>query len=186
MGISVLAAEFAELKVLVTEAQAAGSYNSPAMNELVKRYEPLVIGVVRSMGRPESMFDDLVNQGRWGVVQAVLHHDGRVEGFTSYLKWYVSGEARQAVKRERPREVPTEHEEIPPIESTTGIPDAAHTDRISFDVLSEEQNLLVLARYQDDRALADIASETDCSVSAVSQRLSTIHRKLAEVYTTAA
>ncbi|TFV62048.1 sigma-70 family RNA polymerase sigma factor [Geodermatophilus sp. DF01-2] len=186
MGFSVFAAEQTDLGVypgtLLAEARAAALVDSPAMNELLKRYEPLIKSVVRRMERPASVFDDLVNGGRWGLVQAVLHHDGRRDGFTSYLMRYVRGEAERAVERHHVPEVPVPSDDLPEVESSIYLPGSADEEEIFFDTLSSEQNVLVLARYRDDKSLAEIAKRHGCSVSAVSQRLKTIHKKLAENY----
>lgn len=190
MGISVFAAEQTDLglhpEALLADVRTAEGLDSPAMNELLTRYEPLIKSVVRSMGRPDWMFDDLLNGGRWGLVQAVLHHDGRREGVTSYLKRYVRGEAERAVERQQATDISTAPEDLPETESLMGLPGSPEYDEVYFKDLSPTQNLLVVARYRDDKPLAQIARTDGCSVSAVSQRLGTIHRKLSETYSRAA
>lgn len=177
-----------DLGDLIVEAQAAVQ-NDLALGEIVCRFEPLTksIGARLAAGRPHR--DDVENVARYALTRAIQRHTGPIETFPAYAKRYMSG----AAYRELGRWLPPTNAVTLPIEE---VPERAIVMSVSVeDVLEHhgwgggdtaaaiatlrpiQQHLLRL-RYMEDADLAEMAAEADTSVSAVSQRLSTVHRQL--------
>lgn len=182
----------ASLDAVLAAAQASESDDSPAMNEVIRRFEPLAKQLSRSLTEDPYLRDDLANAARMALVRAVRRHDLERAGFPAYAKQFMRG----AVIREYRSWI------TPSVEITLD-DELTHTTRGEADVyetesdvlnrlapwgdgaladavqgLAADQRLLAERRYVDDEDLSTIAAATGTTVSAVSQRLSTIHRRL--------
>jgi RNA polymerase sigma factor (sigma-70 family) len=181
-----------QLDELLQHAQAQPEDNTPAMNEVVRRLDGLAIKIAGSITGDLALRQDLANAARLSVVQAVRNHDGR-RGFLGYARRYMKGAALRELSAW-----------VTPgalihTESTTSIEEADSNgldeslvieDEITIDGwgdgevgeavanLTEPQQDLVILRYVDDMALEVIATLSNTTVPAVSQRLATCHRHL--------
>lgn len=163
----------APLEDLLVSARACETDDTPAMNELIRRYEPLVRKVASGLTSDAQLQDDARNGARLGIVRAVRAHDGRATGFVSFMTCYMHGEARRAIERCRIQDVLPGPELLPePVEPPTTPAVAAG---LVMAVLSESQRQLVVGRYVEDRTMRDLATQAGTSVAAISQRLKTIH-----------
>lgn len=190
MGISLLLPERHELGELLDLAKREVVDDSVAMNEIIRRFEPLVVSLTRKIGSL-MLRDDAANAARMALVLAVRQHRRSPDTFPGYAKVYMHG----AVQREIASWAPPQ----PEVQLTT-IPD--YNPRASWieeriltrlepygdgmladlvETLSSSQREILDRRYLDDADLATIASELGTSVPAVSQRLQTIHRKIQAV-----
>lgn len=176
MGFSVTEAMDAPLVDLIREAQAAVSNETAAMNELLRRYEPLARRVVARMAPRDNDRDDLLNGARWGLVKAVRNHDGRAEGFTAFMTLYMRGEAYRAMERTACADIPLADDAFP---EEVAPRSAAEPLTIPIHLLSAAQRRLVRRHYWEDQTYAAMAREERVSLSAVRQRMLTIHRTLA-------
>jgi DNA-directed RNA polymerase specialized sigma24 family protein len=183
MGFSVTEAMHALLVDLIREAQAAVSNETTAMNELLRRYEPLARGVVARMAPSQNDREDLLNGARWGLVKAVRNHDGRAEGFTAFLTRYMQGEAFRAVERTACADLPLADDAFPEEVAPRSEPEPP---TIPTHLLNVGQRRLVRRHYWEDQTYAAIAHEERVSLSAVRQRMLTIHRTLASGMASAA
>jgi len=184
MGFSIARYERAALDELIDAAQASPADESPAMNEIVRRFEPLA---KRIAGRYAKQYDDVANAARIALVIAVRRHDRSRSGFPAYAEKFMRGAAAREYRRWvalGAREVSLEDVPLRDLQCTSGAkPDALGNewgdDRVGqlLPKLTARQQRLMHRRYLDDAALRDIAAEDGCSVSAVSQRLATVHRQ---------
>ena len=148
-----------------------------AMDELLRRYEPLVQRIARSMTSCPFMRDDLANEARIAFTRAVRNHRLDRPGFGSYAEMYMSGAARRHLKSWNVRSssaLPEDHD-APAIEADPGgwgTGDVASAVRRLPAALSE----LLSRRYVFDEPLARIAASAGTSESAVAQRLRTAER----------
>jgi RNA polymerase sigma factor (sigma-70 family) len=166
----------APVEDVLASARSCVTDDSVAMNHLIRRYEPLVRKVASSLTADPHLQDDARNGARLGIVRAVRAHDGRTTGFTSFMTYYMRGEARRAVERCRNQDVLPGPDLLPePFQLPTT---PAGEAGLALAVLSEAQQQLVVGRYVEDRTMRDLAREAGTSVAAVSQRLKTIHRVL--------
>jgi RNA polymerase sigma factor (sigma-70 family) len=161
-------------------AQAERSDDSAAMDAILRRFEKLAFRIAAQTTFDPLLQDDARNAARLGLVRAVRAHDLTVAGFASFAERYVSGEARRTVRRAG-RVVNREHvraDDDPIWIDRVGCESQPSDDGYPHLVsgLSSAQRTLARARYVDDRSLQQIAAELGTSVSAVSQRLSTIHK----------
>jgi RNA polymerase sigma factor (sigma-70 family) len=175
MSFSMFEAEYAPLADLIREAQSVGSNDSIAMNELLRRYEPLVRRLVADMNPRPNDRDDLLNGARWGLVQAVRKHDGRSEGFIAFATRYMRGEALRAVERTTWADVPVADDTIP---EEIAQPEEPDLPDIPLHTLTSRQHVLVNLHYWEDQTYATIARGEGVTLSAVRQRMTTIHRAL--------
>jgi DNA-directed RNA polymerase specialized sigma24 family protein len=181
MGFSMSEAQHAPLADLILEAQADSSNDSIAMTEMIKRYEPLARSVVAAIKPNENDREDLLNAARLGVVRAVRKHDGRTTGFASYLRRYMRGEALRAVERVKRVDV-LFGEDLMPEPGTAEVV----VPNIPLHVLNHKQLETVRLYYWEDQTYATIARAEKVSLSAVRQRMLTIHKVLALTMSVAA
>lgn len=198
MGLSVFECGRADLHALLVDAQGDDEDDTPAMNEIVRRFERLTQRISRSLTRDEFLRDDLANEARIALVKAVRRHDLSEPRFAGLAETYMLGAALRERKKWMLGSVPTAtqpatvsiqaaalEEEIPT--EALGVAgevegqlapwgDGAVAGAISR--LDARQQDLVHRRYVDDAAMATLAAEAGTSVSAVSQRLATIHRRV--------
>jgi RNA polymerase sigma factor (sigma-70 family) len=180
----------ASLEQLLDDAKADDADNTPAMAEILGRFERLALGLASSISGADNFRDDLANAARIGLVQAVRHHDPERGSFPGLAKVYMRG----AALRERARWIVPE----------TAVPDVAErvgtrshgsdladetNDRLApwggssvasaMAEMSAEQRTIAELRYIDDAPIKEIAARLGTSGPAVSQRLGTIHRRVA-------
>jgi DNA-directed RNA polymerase specialized sigma subunit len=190
MGILRYYAE-ADLGDLITQAQTLGSSDGRAITEIVGRFEGLTRKIGRQVADGRAYRPDVENAARFGLTQAVCRHRGDTRIFPAYARLYMTGAARREVGRwlEPVGCSPVELDEAKPKDVMTVVPVEDLANPVwgfgdTADVitsLDEGRRRLLTRRYVEDADLATIASEAGTSVSAVSQRLSTIHRQLRPV-----
>jgi RNA polymerase sigma factor (sigma-70 family) len=169
----------ASLEDLITAAQADPSNDSGAMKELLARFEPLAHKIGRGTAFTRDTRDDAINAARWGLVLAVRAHKAGTAGFPAFAKLYMRGEAtRRSRALVDPRCTPTA--DLAALDTARDISERGETLEFGATVslLAPAQRELVVRRYVDDEPLLQIASDLGVTVSAVSQRLGTIHKKL--------
>lgn len=185
-----LRCEASTLGELISEAQDPGRQGDRATREIMRRFEHLVRKIGRVKASGQRWREDVEGAARFGLTQAIARHRGSADTFPAYAKLYMAAAAkREAARWADPHgwslvEL-TELVSVDPT-SLTPVEDAADKDGWGFgdtaDAIAElrpDQRRLLTRRYCDRAALAEIADETGCSVPAVSQRLSTVHRRLA-------
>jgi RNA polymerase sigma factor (sigma-70 family) len=179
------------LDFLLRKAQASDLNDTVAMNEIVRRFEPLADRLAKRATKNKTLQEDLRNAARLALVRAVRRHDLDRAGFPAYAEFYMRG----AVNRVHQRWLPPLPEEIeglaPEPASGEEGPDVAEVveGRLApwgdGDVaavlagLSPTQHQIVVMRYVEDAPLERIAEVTGTSCSAVSQRIATVHRRIA-------
>jgi RNA polymerase sigma factor (sigma-70 family) len=165
---------------LLTEAQTAPS--GGAMDELVRRFEPLTKKIARQLSSCPTMRDDLENEARLAVFLAVQRHRPGHPGFARYaeitmrgaaLRWYQAWNKRNGADLEGVPEPAANEQPI------TDWGDGQLATIVS--ALPEGQQDLLDARYIKDFELTTIARLVGTSESAVSQRLRTAHKVVAAV-----
>lgn len=188
MGSSI--SEGTDLSDLIAEAQDPGRQDDRAIREIVSRFDPLVRKVGRTWASGKPWREDVESAARFALTKAVGRHRGSVQGFPAYAKLHMKGAAkREAARWGNPGGwFPIEFNEFETFDRgmTTSIEDtddrscwgSGETADVIAELRPDQQHLLV-RRYRDLANLAEIADETGCSVSAVSQRLTTVHRRLA-------
>jgi DNA-directed RNA polymerase specialized sigma subunit len=181
-----------ELQSLIAAAKAASADDSAAMNQIIRRFEKLAFKIAARLTDDHFLREDLANAALHALVRAVRNHDGRPHGFATFAVKYMHG----AALREQRRLTATNHAELAFTDSHevathghAGQFETAVVERLvpwgdgpvglAVIHLTPAQQRLLGMRYQLDMPLADIADGAGTSVSAVSQRLSTIHRQLA-------
>jgi DNA-directed RNA polymerase specialized sigma subunit len=178
----------APLEELVAEAQVRGMY-SRATTEVIRQFEPLTmsLGARYAAGKPHR--DDIENAARYALTQAIQRHRGPIETFPAYAKRYMTG----AASRELGRWL------APAGTAIIAIADMREQDIVkamlveaawrqgdwgdgaTADIITKldsSRQRLLARRYIADEELAEIAADAGTSVSAVSQRLSAVHRKI--------
>jgi RNA polymerase sigma-B factor len=177
------------LTELLAVAKADPSNRSNAMNEVVRRHQAEAKFIAIRVCFNDNDRGDVMNAALMGVVKAVRAHDGRQAGFKSYLRTTMLGEARrmsvwlgdqvlisecdafdEAVVRES-KMVPSIVDNYDP-EPYGGL-------TIAVGHLSDNQQVVVNDLYRNELTQAEIAARHAVTVSAISQRLKTIHRHLA-------
>jgi RNA polymerase sigma factor (sigma-70 family) len=191
VGIFVFDVAHAGIEELVAEAQASPKDDTLAMNEIIQRFEGLTIRLAGSIRGAENVRDDLANAARIGLVQAVRHHDPKRGSFPGLAKVYMRG----AVLREHARWMVPETAVADITESSTTRtlgrdPANEVNDRLApwggslvataIAGLSADQRTIAELRYIEDAPIKDIAASVGTSGAAVSQRLGTIHRRVAD------
>jgi RNA polymerase sigma factor (sigma-70 family) len=173
-----------ELSGLIADAQSHSSDDTPAMNEIIRRFERLAQRLARSLTSSLDLRDDLANAARVGLVRAVRRHDQHRPGFPAYAETYMRGAALREYHSWIMPEVPS-GDDLPSVEAPESVHDQV-ADRLApwgagevataIGTLKPAQRRIVEARYISDAPLSSIAQATGTTVSAVSQRLSTVHR----------
>jgi RNA polymerase sigma factor (sigma-70 family) len=190
VGFSFINTSRADLDDLIADAQSHSHNDTAAMNEIVRRFEGLAQKLSRSISCPGYLLDDLANAARIALVSAVRHHDLRRQGFPGYAERYMRGAVLREIQKWTLPET---------VDSTMVEEIAAHasgtdrrceemfnrlapwsTDRITDAIssLTPSQSDIAHMRYAEDQPLDTIATVTETTVSAVSQRLRTIHRRV--------
>ncbi len=184
MGFSFKHQGRASLEELLEEAKSEPTDDTPAMAEILRRFEGLAIKIGRSIKAPPHLRDDLVNTARIGLVNAVRRHDGR-PGFPAFAEKYMRGaalrefsswvvpEVAHGVDLDQLRAAP-EHE-VKAAEdhlAPWGVGEIADV----VEHLSADQQRIVGLRYRFDVPVKEIGAMVGTSGPAVSQRLATIHR----------
>jgi RNA polymerase sigma factor (sigma-70 family) len=188
MGFSRAHTATQELDVLVVVAQADPADNSTAMNEILRRFERLARKLGVEVARDASMQDDCANAALIDLVRAVRRHKPGTPGFPSYARISMRFAARrraQALRDYTARHVPVDPDAgfFSALVTDNARPSASwDTERVASAVrdLRPAQQKLIERRYFEDASLGEIANEAGTSVSAVSQRLATVHRVLRE------
>lgn len=176
------------LEDLVAEAQAHGAH-SPATIEIIRRFEALTmsLGARYAAGKPHR--DDIENAARYALTRAIQRHRGPIETFPGYAKRYMTGAASRELGRwlaptgmaivaiADMREKDIAEAMLVEAGSRHGDWGDGETADIIMKLDSSRQ-LLLARRYIADEELAKIAADAGTSVSAVSQRLSAVHRKI--------
>ena len=175
------------LPELILETQAEG--DGPALAEILRRFEPLTSSLGRRMAEGRTYREDVEAAARFALVRATARHRADGDTFPAYAKRYMSGAALRELQR---WSLPTgwshcQLDSIDPAALRRGPAVDEQTDHGAFgngrlaqliQQLRPAQQHLLAERYVEDAALADLAAERAISVSAVSQRLDTVHRAI--------
>lgn len=182
-----------QLNELIEEAQADPRNDSPAMGEIVQRFDGLAKKEARRLTADTHLQDDLANCARIELVNAVRRHDCTRPGFPAYARICMRGAAARALSRTRSwgrgnANVKVSVTDFTAAESEPLIP------RILVDVetstwgdgptaaaveaLSPAHRDLLEQRYAEDWTLAQIGEATNTTISAVRQRLETAQRNV--------
>jgi RNA polymerase sigma factor (sigma-70 family) len=160
------------------------------MNEIIRRFEPLIQKIAWSRTTRRHDQDVLANAARIGLVHAVRRHDAGRLGFASYAKRYMSGAAAREGRRaltvlEVPFQFVGDDADVfaPAMASAEDVADLGNPwssdDMASaMSTLPTDQAEILRLRYVDELPLSDIAIMEGTSPSAVSQRLATARRAL--------
>jgi RNA polymerase sigma factor (sigma-70 family) len=197
MPMSHLACRRAELQSLLEDAQSETGNDSPAMNEIVRRFEGLTQKIARSLTADEFLRDDLANETRIALVKAVRSHDPSRPTFPAFAEIYMRGAAirewgfwRQASGEadETPPQIPLQTTDLVEHLPVADRPEEEVLVRLApwgegqaaevIETFDESRLHLLTLRYVEDTPLAAIADDAEVSVSAISQRLNTIHRRI--------
>jgi RNA polymerase sigma factor (sigma-70 family) len=180
------------LAFLIRKAQASDRDDTFAMSEIIRRFEPLADRLANRATTNGHLREDLRNAARLALVQAIRRHDGRL-GFPAYVERYMRGAVNREYQRWLPPKVAGEAPAAEPV--STVEPDAAAIviEHLALwgdgelakaiEGLTPSQQGIVILRYATDASLKQIATVTGTSSSAVSQRLSTIHRAISSALT---
>jgi RNA polymerase sigma factor (sigma-70 family) len=88
---------------LIGTALDCGTYQQQARTRLVESYQPLVIGLAKKYAPrcKHLTLLDLVQEGNFGLLEAIKHHDGRTDGvgFSSWAYVWIRGAIVQAIWR---------------------------------------------------------------------------------------
>jgi RNA polymerase sigma factor (sigma-70 family) len=192
MGFFVQQLGTAELGDLIDAAQADGHDDSPAMGEIVRRFSNKARNIARAVCLRPADREDVASAALLALTRAVRLHRADRDGFTTYAVAHMTGAARReserlAVPRETYLAAPDltlVAERLPrtvPLVATSR-PDQADwgEGRVAkiIDSLPKPMRTLLAERYIHDQDLGGIAHRYGCSVSAVSQRLGTAHRRI--------
>jgi RNA polymerase sigma factor (sigma-70 family) len=178
-----------DLATLLAQAKTAASDDTPEMAEIIRRFEGLAVNIVAGIGPADQLWDDLLNAARMGLVSAVRHHDGRPQ-FPGLAKFYMRGAALRELARWTVPES-AHSNDLDELHAGRARPDEIESsdDRLSpwgagpvaeaVASLGRDQMNLIDLRYRHDLPVVEIAAAVGTSGPAVSQRLATIHRRVA-------
>jgi RNA polymerase sigma factor (sigma-70 family) len=177
------------INTLVSIAQACDHNDSTAMNEIIRRFEPLTRRLVGAVLAADPFLrDDLANASRLGLVDAARRHNG-APGFGNFAKLHMRG----AVLREYGRWMSPETADGEAVERETVnvqaddsvlsvldemAPWGAGALAEAVDGLDPMQRVIVELLYLDDAPVWAVAEVTGTTSQAVTQRVNTIHRRL--------
>lgn len=198
MGFSYHQLRTAELADLIAAAQADERDDSPAMNEIIRRFDRKAWTIAAVVCTRPADRDDVANVARLALVRAVRRHRTDGAGFVSYAVTFMTGAARRESQRLAfPYEarlggfdlavaVDNSPPALRPWADSVPVPESWGTGRIAkiVAVLPEGQQVLLTDRYVHDLELARIAQVRGTSVSAVSQRLATVHKHVIRIMQT--
>lgn len=177
--MGVLLSTEASQEDLIAAAQADPSNDSEAMTGLLRRFELLALKIGRGTAFTRDTQEDAANAARWGLVLAVRAHKPGTPGFPVFAQLYMRGEAsRRSRALIDVRTTPTDDLKVLDV-----VPEVPHAEPpldfgSAISVLTLDQRNLAVRRYVDDEPLMEIAVDLGVTVSAVSQRLGTIHKKI--------
>lgn len=188
MGVS-FPTSAVSLNDLIAVAQEDATDDTAAMAEILRRFDGTIWAIANSATSEWNLRQDAAQGARLGLVRAVRAHTPGIEGFTSYARLYMKGEARRVVECMRTAEIACDPEVLlePWASARPGVirqrdvrVDVQEIFEFEtvIEVLTAEQRDIVRDRYLRDRTLTDIARRLGISVPAVSQRLKTIHKEL--------
>lgn len=179
----------ASLNELIAAAQASDLDDTTPMDEIVRRFDSHAKGVARSMTSCPHLQEDLANAARIGLVRAVRNHDLRRHGFPAYAARFMRGAAFRELRRWTDNAtLDVSLDAVAEIAAQTDAEDRVEVivDRLApwgdgavarvVDGIAPDQRAIVELRYVKDAPLREIAAATGTTCSAVSQRLSTVHR----------
>lgn len=195
MGFSYQQLAAAGLAELITAAQADDHDDSPAMNEIIRRFDAKAQQIAGAVCLRQANHDDVANAARLALVRAVRRHHAVRGGFTAYAIKFMTGAARRESQRlAHPRELFCSGPDLGVIADRASamrvMADGSVADQGGWGAgriakiiasLPPRQQALLSERYIYDMDLARIARLHGSSVSAVSQRLATVHRRLTTV-----
>lgn len=173
---------------LVAEAQAELVDDSPAMNEIVRRFERLASKIAGSLTDCPHLREDLANAALMAVVKATRRHTPGVNGFVTFTTRYMTGAALRERKswmaQAKRDDIAIDDAELdlppaPTVEDAADLGSPWDATHEAVSSLTERQRSLLTRRYVVDLDLAAIAAMEGTSVSAVSQRLHTVHKAIA-------
>lgn len=180
-----------DLADVIAEAQAETHDNTPAMAEIIRRFEPLTKKLSREWTASYELQQDLANSARFALTRAVRRHNPAVPGFPAYAKRYMHGAVRRTSKQLRSlgtRDVEVNLVDFADAASETVFRPTWSTSDVgewgggeieqALSSISADQLELLHDRYVEDADLQTIARRRATSVSAVSQRLTTVQRGL--------
>jgi RNA polymerase sigma factor (sigma-70 family) len=177
-----------DLESLVAAAQLDPTNDGQAMNEIVRRFQPLAMALAGRLTRNLSFHDDIVQAAVVGLLEAVRHHNPTRARFAGYARVYMRGAARRELRfllqldvaSTSTPDVSTAVSSIQAPAIAPGMYSWGHgAVAMAVQTLTESQQRLLQLRYIDDAPIAVIATLAGTSVSAVSQRLATAHRSIA-------
>jgi RNA polymerase sigma factor (sigma-70 family) len=190
MGLSYSQLKTADLAELILAAQSDEYDDSPPMNEIIRRFDGKARQIAAAVCLQEANRDDAANVARLALVQAVRAHDVNRRGFVTYATAFMTGAARRESKRlaypaesclddaylaaviDNPRQYQMAGGmTVDVMWGSDGL------GKIIVDLPTPQQELLN-ERYVQDLDLARIAQKHGHSVSAVSQRLGTVHKHI--------
>jgi RNA polymerase sigma factor (sigma-70 family) len=155
-------------------AEAQHEPGGRAMDEIMRRFEPLTRKIARSMSSNLTMQDDLMNEARLALFLAVGRHDLSRAGFPRYAEVTMRGAALRWSQGWSKRDASRLEDVDEPAAAEPADEDwAGGLVAEIVRSLPDRQRHLLEARYVDDAGLATIAKADGVSESAVSQRLRT-------------
>jgi DNA-directed RNA polymerase specialized sigma24 family protein len=198
MGFSYLQLQSLGLTDLIAAAQADDKDDSPAIDEIIRRFDDKSRRIAQAVCLRVADREDVANAARLALVRAVRRHRTDEVGFTAYAVTFMTGAARRESERlALPRETFVPGPDL--VLLADHLPPALHLANNGPDYegwgtgliakiiasLPPRQRTLLTERYIQDLDLARIAYEHGCSVSAVSQRLGTVHRRIRDMMSSA-
>jgi len=180
----------APLDELVAAAQGEPSDDSPAMNEIVRRFEKRAQVIAATVTRRTALHDDLVQASLLALVRAVRRHQVGRPGFITYASKYMTFAAHRSLAAwVGPMAEPASLSDPGVAAAASAIAAPVVTPGVrcwgygrgaqAVLALPARQRELLTLRYVEDADLATIAAASGTSVPAVSQRLATAHRAVA-------
>jgi RNA polymerase sigma factor (sigma-70 family) len=190
MGLSHYQLKTAELTDLIMAAQSDRHDDSPAMNEIIRRFDGKARQIAAAVCLRAADRDDVADVARLALVRAVRRHDAARQGFATYAVAFMNGAARRESKRLAcPSETifgstdltatidRRQWHHLPDRKAAQQGWGSGRIDKIIAS-LPQRQRQLLDERYVQDFDLARIAQMHGSSVSAVSQRLGTAHKHI--------
>lgn len=184
-----------DLADLIAAAQGDGCDDSPAMNEIIRRFDRKARQIAAAVALRIADRDDVVNAARLALVRAVRRHRGDYGRFPAYAAIFMTGAARRESKRSADLpETCLAGPDIVRVADGVSVARSPRADDLAdvngwgtgrvaqiISALPQRQQALLAERYIFDLDLGRIARLHGTSVSAVSQRLRTAHRQVLAV-----
>jgi RNA polymerase sigma factor (sigma-70 family) len=190
MGLSYSQLKSGDLAQLIEAAQSDVRDDSPAMHEIILRFEGKIRRIAAAVCHRAADRDDVANVCRLALLRAVRRHDVTRQGFATYAIAFMTGAARrESMRLAYPAETCFDTAELADAIDNPARVETA--DGMTVDViwgtgrlgtviieLPTPQQRLLHERYVQDLDLMRIAQMHGSSVSAVSQRLGTVHSRI--------